>query len=341
MNVITIPPEQADRWENYLRECPRTVAWQSYHWNDAVRRLYPVDFLPLAAVDGDAIVGILPLYQLHRKGQPSRLYSVAYAVAGGLTADSLAAQNALLEAAIDRAKQLNAPGLTFKQYRYPIESTLKTDANFFNRELSLDVGEARLWAELLPRNRTVIESTANWNLRLEYPSTRVDAFHEFLLRFSKRQGIPGPDRRWIQTLLDLKMYNIALLERNGRIVAATMVKAFKTTVSFPYTCMLDASDDSLTATYTLYWQLIQRFTRDGYKIFHSGRIPQSEEVEPYRLGWGGQKHTYHYQYYPETGGQTEFSAKRGWKRRLFVTGWKFMPMPLAKMIGPRIIAKFP
>ena len=105
-----------------------------------------------------------------------------------------------------------------------------------------------------------------------------------LLRHLHARGIPCVRMRWIEDLLAFNMYSIALLKRNGSIVAGTMVKEFKKTVSFPFTCMsLHAGE---TYVYRLYWELIRRFALAGREIFHSGRIPNNNLTEcvPVRVG---------------------------------------------------------
>lgn len=342
MQVITIPEADAQRWEAFVEECPFTVAWQSYRWHEAVRRNYAADFYPLVAAEADGTIqGILPLYQLRGPGATSRLISVPFAVAGGLAATSPEAREALLAQAIELSNKVNAGGFTLKQYRYPVDGPMNTDGRFFNRELTLSVGADRIWSQLDPCNRSRIEAAERERLSLEYPSSRVSPYYDLLVRFMTRSGVPCPSRQWIATLLDLNMYNIALLEKDGRVVAGTMVKAFKRTVSFPFTCLSDRSQESLLYAYALYWRLIQHFAGQGFQIFHSGRMPEQGEVDAYRLGWGGEKHPYFYQYYPATEGRTEYRNKRGLKRSVFTFCWKLMPTPLAEAIGPKVVAKFP
>jgi hypothetical protein len=341
MNIKTITPTDAARWEAFVESCPKTIAWQSYHWSRAVDDNYNYEFHPIAAEDDGRIRGIFPLYRLRGQHGPTRLISVPFAVAGGIAAETDEAGRLLLDAGIELATRLGSNGITLKQYRYPAPGDLKSDTNYFNRELDLSMGHSRIWDQLADGNKQEIEAAEKDELTLEYPVSNVTLFYDILLGFLTRSGVPCPARRWIQTLLDLKMYSIALLRRNGRPAAATMIKTFKTTVSFPYTCMADDREPSVRAAYALYWRVIKRYADEGYKIFHSGRMPNSEDVPAYRRGWGGEKHQYYYQYHPNTGGATEYGTKRGWKRTVFLGCYKLMPKPLAEVVGPRIVAKFP
>jgi hypothetical protein len=93
--------------------------------------------------------------------------------------------------------------------------------------------------------------------------------------------------------------------------------------------------------FALYWELIKNFSSEGIEIFHSGRIPQTDKTNLYRLGWGGRKFPYYYQYYPQGTTRTESSNKRGWKRDAFEICWKYLPRNVVRNLGPKITKRFP
>jgi hypothetical protein len=101
------------------------------------------------------------------------------------------------------------------------------------------------------------------------------------------------------------MYEVALLKHDGEVVAGTMVKKFRHTVSFPFSCLRDQTERTSLFAYSLYWQLITRLAGEGITIFHSGRIPKTDTAASYRLGWGGTKYNYYYQYYGLGEGKTQ------------------------------------
>ncbi|MGC2194267.1 MAG: hypothetical protein WA628_06300, partial [Terriglobales bacterium] len=93
--------------------------------------------------------------------------------------------------------------------------------------------------------------------------------------------------------------------------------------------------------YALYWKLITTLAAGGIRIAHSGRIPQTDATFRYRLGWGGTKYSYYYQYYGLGEGKMEFSTKRGRKREIVGSVWKKMPLSLARALGPMVVKQFP
>jgi hypothetical protein len=79
----------------------------------------------------------------------------------------------------------------------------------------------------------------------------------------------------------------------------------------------------------------------GFDIFHSGRIPKNDATDEYRLGWGGVKHPYFYQYYPNRNIRTEYETKRGRKREILEKCWRHLPTSVAGAVGPLVVSQFP
>ena len=305
-----------------------------------VAKHYPVTFYPLAAYDTGKICGILPLYHVRTRLRKSALISVPYAVAGGITGNDAAIRTLLLERAIELGRELGGCRITLKQYKSKVEGALLTDTHFYNRELSLSTDLDAIFNGLSETNKNAISQAEKHALSLEYPSQDIDGFFRLLLKHHHRRGLPCVSKRWITDLVGCGMYSFGLIKHEGKSLAGTMVKEFKDTISFPFTCV-NAEHYEAYAPRALYWELIKHFAAQGKCIFHSGRIPKTNETDAYRLGWGGQEHGYYYQYHPDTGTKTEYSQKRGKKRAMIQTCWRRLPKTLARALGPTIVREYP
>lgn len=342
MQTVIIDESRKNEWEQYLHDAPNSIAWQSFEWSTVLKNHYRFDFHPLAACDGSGIRGILPLYHVKDIFGKDMLMSVPYAVAGGVVADNDEALDLLLEKAMELSRLYNSCPITLKQYKVRVERPLRTDGNYYNRELDLTRGMDELWNGLAQTNREHIETSRNLAFKLEYPSNDLDVFYSILLTHHHARGIPCVGKEWIKDLIGFKMYSLAVLKLNGSVVAATMIKEFKDTVSFPFTCVPDKQGKTGVAEYRLYWELINRFAGEGKRIFHSGRIPRTDLTDPYRLGWGGVQYDYYYQYYPDSNKtRTEYSKRKGWKRDLFEKVWRLVPEAVAGALGPAVVKRFP
>jgi hypothetical protein len=330
-----------DRWDAYVSTCPHAVAWHMSGWSRAVSSCYATEYLPLAALEGGEIRGVLPLYRLTQGPASDSLLSIPFAVAGGIAADGELVEAALLERAVALLGERRLSRLVLKQYKRRIEGELQTDDAYFNRELALGNDLESIWAEISKENQERIERTNALRVTLEYPSTDVEQFFALLTRHQRDTGIPGPNVNWIRALQGFGMYTLALLRVDGRLEAGTLVKCFKDTVSFPYTCLRRQDVVHVDLACRLYWELIRERARAGTRIFHSGRLPRAGGTNDYRLGWGGVAHGYFYQYYPPRQGTTESIQKRGWKRNLLQATWKCLPIPIARTLGQKIVCRYP
>jgi hypothetical protein len=341
LTLEVINETRRDEWDAYLDKNDLSIAWQRYEWHDILKKHYSHDFFPLAALRDNRICGVFPLYKLHDKAARNRLISVPFAVAGGIVSDSLEIEKTLLEYAVTLSKEQHADSIVLKQYKHKVSGDLRSDDTFFNRELSLLGGLDGVWNQLDPENRAMISKAKNDGLTLEYPSTNFDIFYKILLSHHHRQGIPCESKKWVEDLITSSMYTMALVFCKGQAVTGTMVKTFKKTVSFPFTALDKNNALSKRAVYRLYWELISLYSQKGYEIIHSGRIPGDESAPAFRLGWGGEKFPYFYQYFPRTQTTTEVKRKRGLKRRMFSIFWRLLPKKITSFIGPKIVRKFP
>lgn len=341
MEIKILDESQMDLWDRFVMDHPDSIAWQLSNWSLLVKKHHGCRFFPLAALDGAEIVGVLPLYQARTFRGNNRLISVAHAVAGGILADDQEVRDELLDRAVRLNQELGSSGLTLKQYKIPMPGNFKIDDNYYNLELSLEGGGAAAWERISAANRENIDRILMDDLILEHPSKDRDGFYRFMLQHHRRRGVPCAGKGWIRDLEAHGMYSIAVLKRNGRIVAGTMLKEFRDTISFPFTSASGDAPADQFPVYRLYWELMNKYSEKGFRICHSGRIPVTDDVDPYRLGWGGTRYQYYYQYYPDTGGATEYAQKRNWKRKLVGTLWKRLPLPVAGKLGPLVVRQFP
>ncbi len=341
MDVAVVKKRNQGDWDRFVQESPGVIAWHQYRWADILAQHYGTEFYPLAVYDGVRICGILPLYRIKTLRSGEALISIPHFVAGGIVAEQEDVRRALLDKAVAMAKQLNIKRLAFRQYKVKLAGPLSTDENYYNRELELSPDLDKVWKSISQTNREKILESQAYNLELDYPSADTSSFFRLLLHDQHAAGVPCVSKAWVTGLFDTGAYEIALLRHKGELVAGTMVKKFRDTVSYPFTCLRDQSDLNVLFAYNLYWQIISKLAKQGIRISHSGRIPITEAAFGYRLGWGGTKYSYYYQYYGYGEKQMEFSTKRGRKRQLAESVWKKMPMSVAQVLGPVVVKQFP
>ena len=341
MKIEIVDESKKEAWESFINDQPKAIAWQSYKWFDVLKKHYNIDFYPVVAFEGKEIKGILPLYNLKKSHNKNLLMSVPFAVAGGIVSTDAESEKLLLDKAIELADKHDNSRIAFKQYKHKVVGPLSTDDNYCNKELSLNTDLNKVWNEISEFNRKKVEEGKNFKYEVEYPSNKINEFYEFLFKHHQRKGIPCTGKSWINNLVESGMYSIAMLRYNGKVAAATMVKEFKDSISFPFSCISDPKSKVFNLIYSLYWEIIKKYSLEGKNICHSGRLPKSGEADQFRQGWGGTQYNYYYQYYPQTSQKTEYNVKRSSKRQMFEKAWKITPKIVTKVVGPLIVRRFP
>ncbi len=341
MDIELINNERKAEWDCFIQEHPYAIAWQSYEWQDVLKNHYRFEFYPIAAVDSGRIVGVLPLYRIRTFPGKDVLISVPYAVAGGIVSTNDEISRMLIGKAIEISRKFNSCGIVLKQYKLGLQGEFHTDASYYNSELDIARPLDVIRADFSASNNQRIDEASKHPFVLDYPANDLDTYYSILLRCLHQRGIPCVSKEWIRDLLKFNMYSIALLRNHGNVVAGTLVKEFKKTVSFPFTCSDRRKGKDGPEYYRLYWELIQLFSAKGFEVCHSGRIPNSDQTDAYRLGWGGIKFPYYYHYYPNQDSQTEYASRRGKKRGILESIWKKLPPKAAGALGPIIVRRFP
>ncbi|MCA9102236.1 MAG: hypothetical protein KDA63_13830 [Planctomycetales bacterium] len=340
MKAEIVDESRRNEWDRFVLEHPGTISWHVYDWHRVLEKYYGLRYFPIAACDGASIRGVLPLYYVRTFKSGPALMSIPYFVAGGIVADGDESRQLLLDRAIVLSKEMGGLPITLKQYGVKLAGDLTTDGSYYNRELSLSAGLDDVWKNLDEVNRQYIDDTRSEPLQLEYPSNDFRGFYRTLRRFQHALGTPCASKAWVRLLIESGSYEIALLRRGSEIVAATLAKRFRDSVSFPFTCLPSQEDGAIRYAFRLYWELITRLEGEQVRIVHSGRIPDDGNVPAYRLGWGGPQQRYYYQYYGLQG-KTESSSKRGWVRRSGGTVWKMLPATVSNLLDPLVIRQYP
>lgn len=173
MEVSLVAPSAKADWDRYVQDSSGVIAWHSYDYSDLLARYFKTEFMPLAVYEGRRITGILPLYRVRTFRGGDALMSVPYFVAGGIAAEAVPVQHALLDRAMAIGNERGISRITFKQYKLKLEGALSTDDSYYNCELTVSPDVNQIWASISETNRGKVEESKRFEAKLEYPSPDV------------------------------------------------------------------------------------------------------------------------------------------------------------------------
>jgi CelD/BcsL family acetyltransferase involved in cellulose biosynthesis len=90
----------------------------------------------------------------------------------------------------------------------------------------------------------------------------------------------------------------------------------------------------------LYWGLLERCIREGVRTFNFGRTTPGSGPHRFKLQWGGREEPLHW-YYPGSVGAASVPQKEQGHFALASRIWRRLPLPIATVLGPRIVRGIP
>ena len=91
----------------------------------------------------------------------------------------------------------------------------------------------------------------------------------------------------------------------------------------------------------LYWSCLKFACERGYKLFDFGRSTRNENTYKFKEQWGAAPSPMVWSYWFRGGESIPDITPRNRKYQLAIDFWKKLPVPLTRMLGPRIVRNIP
>lgn len=343
MDVKPFSEADAARWDRFILQQAHGTFFQSTGWKRVIERTFGYTPIYYYAESGGEIVGILPLFHIRNLLVRSALISVPFGVYGGLLADNPDARQALLEKAKALAEQWRAEYVEFKSVYKTIDDLPTKDLYVtFVQELQADP-EANL--EWIPRKtRRMVRVSLKNNLDVEFTREGLNDFYDIYATSLHQLGTPAFPLPLFRHLLETfpKECFFLFVRHGGRRIAGVMTFAYKDCL-LPYYGGAYRAFNHLAVNNFMYWKLIEYGGLNGFRWFDFGRSKKNVGSGSYdfKRHWGMQEINLEYQYYLRPGARLPDLNPANPKYKFFVEGWKKLPFPLTKILGPRLVRFFP
>jgi FemAB-related protein (PEP-CTERM system-associated) len=328
-------------WDAFVRASPDGSPFHLVAWRRAVEQAFGHRPHYLMARRGDAIEGVLPLFEVRGPLGGRALISVPYGVYGGLCAGSPGARQALLEAATELGRRRGA-GYVELRHRRDQGLALPTKSLYvtFTRSISSDV-EAN--ARAIPsKQRRMTRQGAKHGLRAELGREDADGFYEIYARSVHDLGSPVFPRRLFQALQEAfgKECQILTVRRGDQLVAGVLTLFYEDQV-LPY--YGGALRDALPYAPNdfMYWELMCHAARAGYRVFDFGRSREGTGAYHFKRHWGFTPTPLPYQYVLFGRRELPDVSPANARFRLAIEAWKRLPFPVTKAVGPFLTRYLP
>jgi FemAB-related protein (PEP-CTERM system-associated) len=330
-------------WDRFVeRHDGATVAHLS-GWSRIVERAYGQESVSLAAVDGDDVVGVLPLVHMRSRIFGHRLVSMPFLDYGGIVADpGRGIEAALLEAALGQARRTRAQSVGLRQF-HPMDLSPPAAEDRVTMLLPLTTEEAA-WKALPSERRNRVRKGEKNGLVATWcgPEALDDFYHVYAVNM-RDLGSPVHSRAFFRIMVEELSGTTRLLlvrDRAGRAVGAALCLLFRDTIMVPWVSSLREAFQ-LCPNFVLYWEVIRWACRNGYRTLDLGRSFKNKGTFEFKRQWGALPHTLPWLFIDATPGASPSVDRDASRFERLIELWKRVPVPVANAIGPWIRGQVP
>ncbi|MFQ5688796.1 MAG: FemAB family XrtA/PEP-CTERM system-associated protein [Gemmatimonadota bacterium] len=331
---------EGPEWDALVR---RSEGWTQFHlfgWKRIIEAAFGHECLYLSAADDAGLAGVLPLVRVKSRLFGHYLVSMPFVNYGGPLGCSAAVQ-ALVQAAVRRADREGVRLLELRSRR-----TLEVPLQVSHRKVTvvrdLPPGDPeQLWKELRAKVRSQVRRPRKEGIEVRFGPDQVAPFCSVYRRHMRDLGTPAqglalfeliqetfPDDVWFGCAYD-----------GSRPVAAGCGFVWDGEFEMTWASALRAYS-RVAPNMLLYWRFMERAAQRGLRLFNFGRCTPGGGTHRFKRQWGSRDEPLWW-YYRASGRRASTpspdEAAYAWGPRL----WRRLPLPVANILGPRIVRYIP
>lgn len=312
-------------------------------WLPVLRDALGYDVFALEAVDAGGTCGYLPLAHVKSLLFGRFLVSLPFLSSNGVTADSDAAESALVERAAALAADLGVRYLELRHER-PIDHPLLPDAvtNKVHMRLALPPTTDALWKGLDAKVRNQVRKGEKSGLSVTWGGAELLAeFHAVIAQNMRDLGSPVYGKSLFAAVLRAFPGDAELcVVRSGAVPVAAALLLHGPGVTEVPTASSLREFNGTCANMLMYRHLLDRAVGRGQEVFDFGRSTADGPTARFKKQWGAEPHPATWQYHVRRGRLGEMRPDHPRYARL-INIWKRLPLGLTRVLGPRIVRGIP
>ena len=329
-------------WDAFVTSRPDATFFHLAAWRDVIARAFRHrPYYAIAEQDG-VIAGVLPLFQVKTRLFGHTLISNPFCVYGGPLAATPEASQALAHHATGLRGKLGASAAEFRYLEPPPADFLDADWQereglyvTFRKAITAD-DDANLKA--IPRKqRAVVRKGIERGLTAT-SDKNVDVLHAIYARSVRNLGTPVFSKNYFRILAEVFADQMDVLTvRDGENAVSSVLNFYWRDEVLPY---YGGGTEAARACYAndfMYWEVMRRAAARGARLFDFGRSKTGTGAFSFKKNWGFAPQSLAYRFALAPGQSMPDNNPLNPKYRLMIATWKKLPVPVANLLGPKLV----
>jgi FemAB-related protein (PEP-CTERM system-associated) len=337
MKIRPLEDASAAAWDQFVTAMPRGTFFHRAAWAQVIRSAFGHRTHYVFAERDGAITGVLPLAQVKTLLFGNTLISVPFCVYGGVLAADAESAAALETHAADLLRETGASAVEFR-YREAVDSGwVERPDLYVTFRKSIEADHDRNMKAIPRKQRAMVRKGIQNGLH-SVANQDAGALHPIYAESVRNLGTPVFARRYFQILMDTfrDCADIVTILDGETAIASVMNFYFRDEV-LPYYGGGTAGARQRAGNDFMYWEVMRRAADRGFRLFDFGRSKIGTGAHAFKHNWGFVPEKLYYRYKLAEGASIPDHNPLNPKYRLFIAGWKRLPLPVANVLGPPIV----
>ncbi len=328
----------APAWDAFVRSRPDGTFFHLAAWQDVIEAAFRHRTHYVFAEQDGVITGVLPLAHVRSLVFGSTLVSVPFCVYGGPLAADADSAAALAAHAVALMRETRAAAVEFR-FRdgadcsgwMPRPALYET----FRRPIEVD---AERNMKAIPRKQRAMVRKGIQNGLTSTSSRDVRMLHHVYAQSVRNLGTPVFSRRYFEILAEIFHDSCDVLTvMDADTPIAAVLNFYYQDEVLPYYGGGTEAARQRAGNDFMYWEVMRRAAERGCRLFDFGRSKIGTGAHAFKRNWGFEPAPLDYRYRLRPGAAIPDNSPLNPKFRLFVEGWKRLPLPVANAVGPLIV----
>lgn len=329
-------------WDKFVRDHPKGTFFHRAAWSSVMSSAFRHNALYAFTERDGAITGVLPLVQVKTALFGNTLVSAPFCVYGGPLSVDGDSETLLCEYAQNAMAQTDASAIEYRFREQPdtnseVSDWLCKDDLYVTFRKTIESDEAANLKGIPRKQRAMVRKGIERGLRSR-SDTDVSTLHAIYAESVRNLGTPVFSRRYFQILCETFKDDLDILTvSDGDGAVSSVLSFYDRGEVLPYYGGGIARAREVAGNDFMYWEVMRRAAIRGCTMFDFGRSKVGTGAFSFKKNWGFSPQPLFHRFKLKAGSKIPDHNPLNPKYRLFIAGWKRLPLPIANRLGPLIV----
>lgn len=337
LRVRQLVAASSKAWDAFVEAEPDGTFFHRAAWAPVIEAAFGHRTHYVYAERDGAITGVLPLAQVHTWLFGHSLISVPFCVYGGIVAVDAESRAALESHAARLMHQTGAQALEMRD-RHPVDGDWVSRSDLYVTFRKPIAGNAESNMKAIPRKQRAMVRKGIQNRLISVCHAETKTLHQIYAESVRNLGTPVFSRRYFEILAEAfgSCCDVVTVMDGERPIASVMNFYFRDEV-LPYYGGGTVEARQRAGNDFMYWEVMRRAAERGCRMYDFGRSKRGTGAYAFKHNWGFEPEPLNYRFQLAPGAKLPDHNPLNPRYRLFISAWKRLPLPVAKLLGPPIV----